>query len=95
MVIYDSPLHVNPSSSLNSVPKVSATSLTFRSLKLAKRFQSTMLDKQIVYGKPVNPLLFQENGIIALFERVEIDKMLFPIQFAYPVLIKQFYENRV
>lgn len=52
-----------------------------------------MVNKQIVYEKPVDTMLFQKCGITSLFEAVGLDKMLTPNSRVYPILIKQFYGN--
>lgn len=56
--------------SLPHIPRVHGTGLTFRFPKFSTRFQNFMVNKNIIYGKPVDPVLFHKIGVTTLFENV-------------------------
>lgn len=68
------------------IPTLHGTPLTFRSPKYSTRFQNLMINKNIVYGKPVDPVLFHQIGVATLFENVGLVAMLSPSKSAYLVL---------
>lgn len=84
MSMPDSPPHI---------PRVYGTALTFRSPKFLTRFQNLVVNKTIIYGKPVDLVLFQNIGVITMFKNVGLSAMLSPPKSAYPVLIKQFFRK--
>lgn len=82
------PEHVSIPDSPPPVPNPHGTTLTFRSRKFSKRFQNLMMNKTIVYGKFVDPVLFHQIGVSSLFEAIVLVDMLHPSPIAYPTLIK-------
>lgn len=71
----------------------SSSSLRFRSSLYADKFQSNMLEKQIVMGNLIDELLFSKIQVLDLLESVGLVRMLYPSLEVYPALVKEFYGN--